>query len=156
MILFHGGVPGMRPGDVLTPHTPNVVDGCAICEARAAGDDWVDVNGNVIDPATKLPMVYACEDRPYARFYASKYPTGDLYRVELVGDVVRSAEDHWPTWCAPEARVVSVLERAVRLTPAQRRSLVRKWQRLDRESGALMVNPLPVPAWEAGIRFPRG
>ena len=155
MILFHGGVPGKKPGDVLVPHAPNVVDGCAICVARATGEDWTDANGNVIDPATKTQMVYACADRPYARFYASKYPMGDLYRIELLGDVVKSSEDHWLTWCASEARVVSVLERCVRLTDAQRRTLVRKWRRLDRESGALMVNALPSPAWEAGIRFPQ-
>lgn len=153
MILFHGGVPGLRAGQLLTPHAPNVVDGCAICEARAAGRDWADAAGNVVDPATRQEMVYATDDRAYARFYASKYPFGDLYRVEMLGDVVESTEDHWATWCAPKARVVSVLERSVMLTAAQRRTLLRKWQRFDRDAGVLVVNALPVPGWEAGVRF---
>ncbi|MFJ3248505.1 hypothetical protein [Streptomyces sp. NPDC086782] len=27
---FHGGVPGLKSGDLITPHAPNVIDGCAV------------------------------------------------------------------------------------------------------------------------------
>lgn len=153
MIVYHGGVPGLNPGDVLYPHPPNVVDGCAICVARAAGEDWRDASGNVVDPATRERAVYVTSDRRYARFYASRYPYGDLYRVRVGDDVPASAEDHWPTWCAPEAVVVSVLDRRVRLTDQERRALVRRWVRLDRAAGMIELRPMPILGQAAGKRF---
>lgn len=153
MILFHGGVPGLVPGDTLVPHPPAVVDGCSICEARAAGRDWQDASGNVVDPATRERAVYVTSSRPYARFYASRYPYGDLYRVQVDDDIPESREDHWPTWCAPSARVLSVLDRRVRLTEQERRALVRRWRRLDRAAGMLEVRALPVLQQGAGKRF---
>ncbi|HEX7134344.1 MAG TPA: hypothetical protein VF228_17340 [Iamia sp.] len=62
----------------------------------------------------------------YARFYASK-AGGDLYRVQLVGDVERSTEDHFPTWRGRRARVLSVAERGVTLTMAERERLYIRW-----------------------------
>ncbi len=130
--LFHGGVPGLSPGDLIEPHPPNVVDGCAICEAKAAGQQPVVQGLGVVDPLTERPdRVYLTTDREYARFYASKYPLGDLYVVKPVGALEPSTEDHFPTWTAPAARVVSVYDRAVRLTPHRRRTLLRRWQTAD-------------------------
>lgn len=124
--LYHGGIPGKMPGDVLLPSSPHYVDGCAICEAKKAG-----VNTK-FDPLTARPdRIYATSDVEYARFYASKYPFGDLYVVALVphfdGEVERSEEDLFPSWCAPSALVVEVLARRVRLTRAQRRALLHRW-----------------------------
>lgn len=35
---FHGGIPGLKPGDLITPHAPNIVDNCPICAAKARGE----------------------------------------------------------------------------------------------------------------------
>jgi len=131
---FHGGIPGLKPGDLITQHPPNVVDGCDICAAKAAGQQPVVEGLGVVDPITERPdRVYLTTDREYARFYASKYPLGDLYVVEPDGDLEPSTEDHFPSWTAPAARVVSVYDRAVRLTPHRRRTLLRRWQTADLE-----------------------
>jgi sugar lactone lactonase YvrE len=76
-------------------------------------------------------MVYLTPVREYARYYASLWGRGDLYRVEPVGDVVRSVEDTIETWMAPAARVLSVPDRAVLLTMSQRRRLWRMWTAAD-------------------------
>jgi hypothetical protein len=132
MIFFHGGFPDLRPGDLITPHAPNVVDGCAICAAKAAGRQPVIEGLGVVDPLTERPdRVYITTDRDYARFYASKYPRGDLYTVEPVGEPEPSTEDHFPTWSVPAARVRGIYDRYVQLTPGQRRSLLRRWTAAD-------------------------
>ena len=132
MTYYHGGVPGLRPGDLITPHAPNVVDGCAICATKAAGHQpYVPGLGNV-DPITVRPdRIYITTDRDYARFYASKYPRGDLYTVEAVGELEVSEEDHFPSWTVPAARVRHVYDRYVQLTAGQRRSLLRRWTAAD-------------------------
>ena len=85
-----------------------------------------------LDPATEHPdMIYLTPVRDYARYYASLWGRGDLYRVEPVGELVRSTEDTIETWMAPAARVVSVPERAVLLTWTQRRRLWRIWGEAD-------------------------
>ena len=154
MRLFHGGVPGLRPGDLIVPGERHYVDGCAVCEAKRRGETY-RVAGGAVDPVNAHEdRVYMTDDRAYARFYASKYPTGDLYGVEPVGEVQESSEDPFPTWHAASARVVSVLERAVRLTPAQRRTLLNRWRRADERDGPLVAAVrLPVPSWEVGKRF---
>lgn len=37
---FHGGAPGLRPGDIIEPTsgTAHLVDGCPTCEARRRGE----------------------------------------------------------------------------------------------------------------------
>lgn len=35
--FYHGGVAGLRPGDLLLPSPPHASDGCPICVARAEG-----------------------------------------------------------------------------------------------------------------------
>lgn len=132
---FHGGVPGLRPGDLVTPHPPNLIDGCPVCAARADGLT-ATLNGQAVDPPTGRPdRVYITSDRDYGRFYASRYWRGDLYTVEPVGDAEPSTEDPFPTWCVPAARVLAVYDRAVQLTPVQRRSLLRRWAAVDRSAG---------------------
>ncbi|WP_324787068.1 hypothetical protein [Streptomyces sp. H51] len=136
MRYFHGGVPGLKPGDLLTSHPPYVVAGCTVCRAGAQGQTATMGDGQAVDPSTGRPdRVYITTDREYARFYASRYWYGDLYTVEPVGELELSAEDPWPTWCVPAARVVSVYTRAVQLTPHQRRTLMRRWAAADRTRG---------------------
>jgi hypothetical protein len=122
---YHGGIPGLRPGDLIHPMPDGHRrrhDGCAICQARNTGQH------TPLDAAPAHPdRVYITTDRLYARFYASLAGRGDLYTVRPVGDVEPSAEDRFPTWTCPAAEVVAVYDRAVTLTTSQRRQLVRAW-----------------------------
>jgi hypothetical protein len=130
--LFHGGAPGLKPGDLIVPGRHRTVGGCEICAARAAGRDFVVPGVGVIDPPTGRPdRVYVTSDRPYAALYASMAVLGDLYTVQLTTGVEESVEDLFPTWCAPYAVVTGVVSRAVRLTDGQRRTLVRRWGALE-------------------------
>lgn len=124
--LWHGGAPGLNPGDLLLPgHERKVHEGCAVCEARTKGQHAG------IDPPSAKRAVYLTSDKEYARHYASLYGRGDLYSVEPVGELTPSAEDHFPTWTVEAARVVAVYQRAVLLTWSQRRSLFRRWTKAD-------------------------
>jgi hypothetical protein len=127
--LYHGGVPDLRPGDLLVPgHKRRRHEGCPWCDAREEGRAHLGIDG----PA-QLEAVYFTPVRLYAKFHASLYGRGDLYRVEPVGDAVLSAEDSVETWAAPAARVLSVYDRAVLLTDTERRRLDRLWAAADLE-----------------------
>ena len=127
--LWHGGVPGLRPGDLIEPgHARASHPGCPWCEARERGQ----AGPGGLDPASaETGRVYLTTDRLYARHYASLYGRGDLYRVEPVGGVEASVEDSIPTWTSPAARVVAVVDRAVLLTDKERRRLWRDWGTAD-------------------------
>jgi len=127
--LYHGGVPDLRPGDLLQPgHPRKPHDGCPWCLARAMGGAHLGLDG----PSQRV-AVYFTPIRLYAKFHASLYGRGDLYRVEPVGDVELSLEDTVETWTAPAARVLSVYDRAVLLTDTERRKLNRLWEQADNE-----------------------
>jgi hypothetical protein len=131
--LFHGGIAGLRVGDLIKPSPPHIVDGCVICAARARGETYVDPLLGVIDPPTGRPdRVYLTSDREYARWYAARSWRGALYVVDPIGELEPSTEDRFPTWCAPAARVRAVYDACVILTPAQRRSLNRRWTAADK------------------------
>jgi hypothetical protein len=134
--LWHGGVPGLKVGDLIQPgHERKAKDGCPICEARAA--EAAGGPRPVIDGLSQhRDGVYLTTDREYARHYASLWGRGDLYRVEPVGDPVRSTEDTIETYVADAARVLAVYERAVLLTMKQRRHLFRRWGAADLMVGA--------------------
>lgn len=130
--LFHGGVPGLRPGDLIKPgHERRPHDGCPWCEARANGEAHHGIDG----PSAETDRVYATGNRLYAKFHASLWGLGDLYSVDPVGEVRASQEDSIPTVTAPALRVVSVADRAVRLTDKERRRLYREWTAADRAVG---------------------
>lgn len=129
--LWHGGIAGLNPGDLILPgHSRRIHDGCAICEARARGEHAG------IDPPSAKVAVYITSDKEYARHYASLWGYGDLYTVEPVGPVEVSNEDHFPSWTCEAARVVKVYQRAVLLTWTQRRALFKRWTVADAEAEA--------------------
>lgn len=135
--LFHGGVAGLGPGDRITPGFVHrkLHDRCATCEAHARGE-----NGP-LEPATPTGRVYATTDRQYARYYASKVGLGWLYVVRPDGDLYPADEgDLAPTWWAEAFEVVSVYERAVRLTPRERRRLFIRWGGSDTEWQAVLAS----------------
>ncbi len=124
-LLFHGGVAGRKVGDLLLPGMAEhrYVPGCKHCEDQRNG---ILTN---IDPPTPPDWVYACADKPYARWYASRAVHGSLYRVRLEGEVERSAEDPPWSWTyrGRAARVIAVLERNILLTHDERWRLFRRF-----------------------------
>ena len=128
--LYHGGIPGLRVGDLIEPgHERQAVKDCPWCKARAKGEAGP---GGIDGPSVHHDNVYATTHRLYAKYYASLYGRGDLYRVETVGDAPRSDEDSFETYRAPALRVLAVLDRAVLLTMTERRRLAREWLAADR------------------------
>lgn len=146
MILWHGGVPGLRVGDLVTGgNTRPAHAGCPICAERAAGTSQID------PPIARPDRVYVTTSREYARHYASLYGFGDLYRVEA-DELEASLEDSIETYTTPAATIVAVYDRAVMLTWSRRRALWREWAAADAVSlgGAGRETPRPSPADAAG------
>lgn len=110
MRYFHGGAPGLAPGDLITPQeAPGWHrDDCEWCRSGA-------------DDSRHPETVYVTTEREYGRYYASRYGKGWLYVVDPVGEAVRSDEDGPETYRCPSARVRSLYERCVVLTRNQRR-----------------------------------
>jgi len=131
IMLFHGGAPGLKAGDIIQPgHKRKTHDGCSWCIARESGQ------AGMLDPQSKhQDKVYVTSDRLYAKYYASLYGYGDLYRVRPVNPTP-SDEDSIESFSCDSAVVVSVLDRAVLLTWNERRRLFKNWGRADREAVA--------------------
>lgn len=153
--FYHGGAPGLKPGDTLRPSPPHVEDGCPVCVARAEGrsltvgefKDWLRTqgpralpvlwqledapDGAPVDPPSATKAVYITSDPLYAAWYAARSGNGDLYRVKPLGLRTPSPEDHFPTWTVPAARVVEVVRRRVVLTERERRELDAAWRVAD-------------------------
>lgn len=133
--LFHGGVPDLRAGDVIEPgHQRRHHDGCPWCEARAKGEAFLNMDG----PPQQPDRVYATTHRLYAKFHASLWGRGDLYRVTAVGAVERSSEDSFESVVADRLIIAAVLDRAVLLTDSERRRLFREWGAADQIRGHSM------------------
>lgn len=127
--LFHGGVPGLRPGDRIEPGHPR---GPKRLELGLLGP-----LGGVLDPPTLHgDVVYLTTSRLYAARSAHMYPVGDLYRVQPLGEVEPSSEDGIESFIAPAARVIAAVARAVRLSGSELRRVAREerdaWQRAGR------------------------
>jgi hypothetical protein len=119
--LWHGGVPDLQPGDLITPdpdRTSHLVDGCPTCEARKAGAPLAEDDN---DPT----LVYVTTDREYARLFAAGWPHGALYRVEVDTPLDAPANDPAPSWGVPAARVLVVYDRRVTLSRSQLRAIER-------------------------------
>lgn len=129
--LWHGGVPDLKIGDLIEPgHDRRAVDGCKFCEARAieaAGGPRPKIDGLSLH----RDRVYVTTDREYARYHASLWGYGDLYRVTPIGPMERSIEDSFETYSVHAATVHAVYDRAVLLTTRQRRALHRQWETAD-------------------------
>ena len=134
---WHGGMPGLRVGDLIEPgHERATRDDCPICDARRVGTSLAAGNAIIDAPSAHRDRVYITTDRLYAKHYASLYGRGDLYRVEPIGDLLRSTEDSYETYAVTAARVVSVYDRAVLLTWSERRRLYREWGQADLDHAA--------------------
>lgn len=124
-VLYHGGAPGFRPGDLILPAPTHRVDGCAWCASGREDSHRPD-------------RVFASEVRLYSKFYASKYVRGWLYRVEPTDDPVESVSERMDLYASYQSRsfrVVAVLERAVEFTNSERRRIWRVWKDRDARLG---------------------
>jgi hypothetical protein len=160
MRLFHGGIAGLHPGDLLVPSPPHVFDGCPICRARAEGrvftvgeyiewvsgvhpmDDRAQYVRQVLEMLEGVPAampidlpsaevaVYVTTSELYATWYAAR-SAGDLYRVKPLGRLTPSTEDHFESYTVPRARVLQVVRRNVVLTPQERAEMYAAWTAAD-------------------------
>lgn len=120
---WHGGIPGLKPGDTIDPPTgtDHLLDDCPVCEARRRGEQLAEDDN---DPS----MVYVTTDRDYARIYAAGYPRGALYVVEPVGTLhSRGDHDPAPSWGCVQAVVKSVYDPLVTMSPKETRRLMRRY-----------------------------
>jgi hypothetical protein len=124
-LAYHGGVPGLRPGDWITPRPKDdrrhLLADCPTCRARAAGAPLADDD---LDPT----LVYVTADRAFARIYAAGYPMGAVYRVRPDGPRVESPDpEETGSFGCPRAQVVAVLDALVVMTPGELRRALRRW-----------------------------
>ena len=127
MRLFHGGPPGLRPGDTIEPpaqgDTRHLVDGCPTCEARRAG---TPLEGDDLTPG----LIYVTTDRDYAAIYAHGYPRGAVYQVTTDAPLTPSA-DPAPAWSCSSATVTTVIDPLVQRSPHDLRRLSRRYLGAD-------------------------
>jgi hypothetical protein len=116
--LYHGGVPGLKPGELLLPPATTG----AACKSDMGHDDL-----------HRRDRVYMIASEPIGRYYAAVYACqhpdgrrtvggGDVYRVEPVGEARPDPDGHAHcglSWEVPAARVVGVVARAVEFTVPQ-------------------------------------
>lgn len=122
MRYYHGGVPGLRAGDALTP--PDVSGTTRTLSEHVPG---------IAEHGTRTDVVYATTDREAARTFAALYPDGALYQVDLADEVGPDPDAPGIAVMARSARVRSVVDPVVLL----RSRSAEKWLRaLTRQADA--------------------
>jgi len=103
---FHGGYPGLKPGDLLLPPDQTGTDHRLSATSAELGAPAY---------ATRADIVYVTTLRDAARSYAAFYPDGALYRVEPVGDLEPDPDCAEPglSWHCPAARIAAVVDPVV-------------------------------------------
>lgn len=126
--LWHGGAPGLRPGDLIEPRPEDdrrhLVDGCPTCQAMQSHERP--------EHLARPDRIYVTTDRVYASIYAAGYPRGALYRIEAIGDLEPTGhgpgwDDAAPSWAVPAARVISVYDACVVWGPKDVRRIERRY-----------------------------
>lgn len=106
MRYFHGGIPDLRPGDLILPPDKTGTDhrlSAYITDADRAPH------------ARRTDVVYLTAARNVARVFAALYPDGALYQVEPCGPVEPDPDCLTPeaSWQCAAARVVAVVDAVV-------------------------------------------
>ncbi|MFE1264433.1 hypothetical protein ACFW5X_28385 [Streptomyces albogriseolus] len=106
MPYFHGGFPGLKPGDQLLPPDATGTDHRLSSYALALGGPA---------HATRTDVVYMTTDRQVAKAYAAFYPDGALYAVTPESPVDPDPDCREPglSWQCPRAVVVAVVDPVV-------------------------------------------
>lgn len=158
---WHGGQPGLTPGTVLVGRD----------EAAAAGASLTqyDLQEGYALGVTNPGRVYFSSTRDFARGFAARlqiadattgivFQHGSLYEVEPIGAVEEDEDFRGKgvSWCAPQARIVAVVEESVDLNPYQSTQLVGPYSAWS--DGSPMYSAagqyLPSPEHRAHGQFP--
>ncbi|SHQ46152.1 Uncharacterised protein [Mycobacteroides abscessus subsp. massiliense] len=152
VVYYHGGVPGMRPGDLIKS---------AAALGRSHYKDWYDRPQGVDDPDWTSPydpdLVSVTTHLGSARGYAARYVNprrerepGDVYEVEVTGPVTPD-----PDFNAPQvyvrtnapAVITRVIERRVVLTRREQNRecwpylYYADWLPVHAEDGTVQISP---------------
>lgn len=100
--FWHGGVPGLRPGDQILP--PEVTGTQRTLSAHAPAG---------APHGTRTDLVYVADERKIARVYAALYPDGALYQVTPTGTLSPDPDAPGRSWMCPGAVVVRVADPVV-------------------------------------------
>jgi hypothetical protein len=105
-VYFHGGYPGLKPGDlILPPDTTGTEHRLSAIAAEHGGPAY----------STRTDIVYVTTGRDVARAFAAFYPDGALYRVEPDGELEPDPDCATPglSWQCPAARIAAVIDPVV-------------------------------------------
>lgn len=118
MRFFHGGIPDLKPGDLILPP-----DTTGTPRTLATYSEQLADSGHV-----RRDRVYLTVGRDVAKVYAAFYPDGALYEVQPHGDLHPDPDCTVPdvSYEAPAARILRVIDPAVLL----RNRTVDAWVRL--------------------------
>ncbi|MEV5048209.1 hypothetical protein AB0N20_27330 [Streptomyces griseoincarnatus] len=122
---FHGGVPGLVPGDLLLPPDTTGAE-------RTLTADVLGMGGRA-----RRDRVYVTTGREVARVYAALFLDGALYEVEPVGELVADPDCAvvGVSWEVPAARVVRVVDPVVLARARPFGAWLRKLDRATAEAG---------------------
>lgn len=123
---FHGGVPGLVPGDLLLPPDTTGAE-------RTLTADVLGMGGRA-----RRDRVYVTTGREVARVYAALFLDGALYEVEPVGELVADPDCAVAgvSWEVPAARVVRVVDPVVLARARPFAAWLRKLDRATARAGA--------------------
>jgi hypothetical protein len=102
---WHGGIPGLRPGDLLLPASVTGTDRNLTGYGTPTGWD----NDHV-----RTDRVHLTTHRAAAKAFAAMYPDGALYVAEPIGDTEPDPDAPEDAVRCESARVVSVYDPCVR------------------------------------------
>lgn len=103
---FHGGYPGLKPGQlILPPDTTGTEHRLSAITAEHGGPAY----------STRTDIVYITTGRDVARAFAAFYPDGALYRVEPDGELEPDPDCATPglAWQCRTARIAAVVDPVV-------------------------------------------
>lgn len=127
MRYFHGGIPGLKPGDLLLPPDTTGTERTLTTYGEQLGSN-----------AVRRDRVYVTTGRDVARVYAAFHPDGALYEVEPDGDTTPDPDCTVPgvSWECPAARVLRVVDPVVLLRGRSVDAWVRQLNRATDAAGA--------------------
>ena len=101
---FHGGVPGLKPGDLVLPAATTGT-------ARTLTKYGIELGGDHV----RRDRVYVTTGRDVGRAYAAFYPDGALYTVQPHGDLEPDPDCGIDglSWQCQTATVLTVVDYAV-------------------------------------------